>query len=87
MHLYAEDFARCWTRREAYLKARGDGFASPPDELPIPPASSESAGDVVDNGGWSFHTLRPAPGYIGALAIQGSDWRLSQWRWELGLPD
>jgi 4'-phosphopantetheinyl transferase len=80
MHLYAESFIRCWTRKEAYLKARGDGFSVPVDEGHVPAPGSS---DVVQADGWSFHTLRPAPGYIGALAIGGSGWRVSRWQWEM----
>lgn len=65
-------FARCWTRNEARLKARGDCLAGP---------LAGVAGDVADAGRWSIHTLRPAPGYIGALAIEGARWRLRYRRW------
>jgi 4'-phosphopantetheinyl transferase len=66
-HLYAQAFFSCWTKHEAYVKARGEGLAIPlPDLHPTR---------------WSLHTLQPAPGYIGALAIEGTGWRLSQWHW------
>src|SRR5262249_2693892 len=41
---------------------------------PVPP-------DIDRGTRWSVHTLRPAPGYIGALAIEGCGWRISQWQW------
>jgi len=89
-HLYAKAFASCWTKKEAYLKACGDGLAIPLNSFSVPPAADAahspvdvcvSSSDVVPAKRWSFYTLQPAPGYIGALAIEGSGWRLSQWQW------
>jgi 4'-phosphopantetheinyl transferase len=90
--LYAEAFISCWTKKEAYLKARGDGLAIPLNSFSVPlkTASAHSpvdlyvaSNDIVPAKRWSFYTLQPAPGYIGALAIEGSGWRLSQWQWEM----
>lgn len=69
-HLQAEAFFRYWTKREAYVKARGESLGLYGASDAIAPTRS-----------WSLHTLRPAPGYIGALAIQGRGWRLSQRHW------
>jgi 4'-phosphopantetheinyl transferase len=89
-HLYAEAFFNCWTKKEAYLKARGEGLAIPLNSFSVPvttdPARTpvdlyRAPHDIVPARRWSLYTLKPAPGYIGALAIEGSDWRLSQSQW------
>ncbi|HYX81454.1 MAG TPA: 4'-phosphopantetheinyl transferase superfamily protein [Gemmatimonadales bacterium] len=68
-HLYARAFYGCWTRKEAYVKARGDNLATSLDSLAVPPPS------------WTFFPVHPAPGYIGALAIEGTNWRVTQRTW------
>jgi len=68
-HLYVDAFFRCWTKKEACLKARGQSLAMPMDRSSVPE-------------GWSLYTLRPAPGYAGALVIEGTSWRVRQSRWE-----
>lgn len=46
-------------------------------------AKASGAGLAVPpvRGAWSLYTLQPAPGYIGAVAIEGSGWRVKQWHW------
>ncbi|HYY29853.1 MAG TPA: 4'-phosphopantetheinyl transferase superfamily protein [Chthoniobacterales bacterium] len=67
-------FFRCWTRKEAYIKAVGDGLAIPLDKfqvtlLPGVPASLvKTAGASGSLEAWTLHHLEPAPGYVGALA-------------------
>ena len=89
-HRYVEAFLACWTKKEAYVKARGRGLAMPLKSFTVPltadpgqgPGTLHVASSDVDRATrWSVHTLRPAPGYIGALAIEGCGWRLSQWQW------
>jgi 4'-phosphopantetheinyl transferase len=85
-HLLAAAFIGCWTKKEAYLKARGDGLAGPLNGFSVPlstdPAHSP-VGLYVASKRWSFYTLQPAAGYVGALAIEGSGWRLSQRQWQM----
>ena len=70
-HAQPDAFFTYWTRKEAYVKARGAGLAMP--------LSSFSVLDVPE--GWSFYSLQPAPGFVGALAIAGCRWQLQQWQW------
>jgi 4'-phosphopantetheinyl transferase len=67
-HLCHEAFFRCWTRKEAYAKGRGEGLAI----LDRPSNAIDAARR------WSLYTLQPAPGYVGGLAIEGRGWRLIQ---------
>ena len=83
----ANAFFHCWTRKEAYIKATGDGLSMPLDRfdvtlLPGEPARMLSAdGDAEKASRWSMVHLDPAPGYIGALAIPGKDWRVVNRSW------
>jgi 4'-phosphopantetheinyl transferase len=94
-HLYAESFFSCWTKKEAYLKACGEGLARPLSSFSVPlttdPAHSPvdlhvASKDIVPAKRWSLYTLRPVPGYAGALAIEGTGWRLCQCRYDLLYP-
>jgi 4'-phosphopantetheinyl transferase len=71
-HLYGPAFVDGWTKKEAFLKACGQGLARL-DDAPEDTAAARS---------WSLFTLQPAPGYIGAVAIEGSGWRLTQRQWQ-----
>jgi len=82
-----EAFFNGWTRKEAYLKATGEGIADALPEievslLPGGPARLERiAGDERAAALWSLHSLAPAAGYIGALAVRAGDLKLNCWRW------
>jgi 4'-phosphopantetheinyl transferase len=67
-------FFRCWTRKEAYVKAVGDGLSCPLDSFQVtiqadlPARLVHIAGDRAAAGGWTLHDLSLAPDYIAALA-------------------
>jgi 4'-phosphopantetheinyl transferase len=69
-----EAFFRCWTRKESYIKATGDGLSAPLDQfqvtlLPDSPANIVHIGhDATAASEWTLQHLDPAPGYVGALA-------------------
>jgi 4'-phosphopantetheinyl transferase len=76
----AEAFFTCWTRKEAYLKARGEGlglglgsFAVSVDE---PAALLHADEGEAECRRWRLWTLRPRPGYAGALCAPAGDWTL-----------
>jgi 4'-phosphopantetheinyl transferase len=80
-------FFRCWTRKEAYIKARSEGLSLPLDQFDVSLAPGESAAilgtqpDPSEASRWSLQELTPAPGYVAALAVEGHGWRLTCWQW------
>ena len=72
----SQGFFNCWTRKEAYIKAVGDGFAVPLDSFRVtlqPGVAArllELGGSVEAARCWTMHDFIPAPEYIGALAYQ-----------------
>ena len=65
-------FAVTWTRKEAVLKALGVGLHAPLDsfETGAPDGAACVTGEASEWHGWTVTDLAPAPGYIGAVAIQ-----------------
>ena len=80
-------FFDCWTRKEAYIKARGEGLSLALDRFDVSLAPGEPAtllstvGDPHETSRWSLRELDVAPGYVAALAVEGQDWRLKCWQW------
>lgn len=77
-----EAFFNCWTRKEAYLKARSDGLSFPLDQfsvslIPGEPAALLSFPTEPDEiARWSITHLNPGSGYVGALVVEGQGLRL-----------
>jgi 4'-phosphopantetheinyl transferase len=73
-----EAFYRCWTGKESYLKAIGEGLSVPLDQfqvtlLPDSPARFIHIGNQTSEASsWTLQHLDLAPGYAGALAYRGS---------------
>ena len=67
-------FFNCWTRKEAYVKAIGDGLSVPLTGFRVALRPGEDAqllyldGDAQAAQIWTLHHLTPAPDCIGALA-------------------
>jgi len=82
-----EAFYACWTRKEAFIKARGKGLSIPLDQFEVsfaphlPPQLVHTATDEIGINDWSLYELRPGSGYVAALAVQGKDWTIQCWQW------
>ena len=78
-------FFNCWTRKEAFIKAKGDGLALPLDQFDVslapgePAALLRTAWDPQEAARWALQDLAPAPDYRAAVAVAGYDWRLLCW--------
>lgn len=87
IELRHQAFFRCWTRKEAYIKARGEGLSLPLDGFDVSLGPGEPAAmlgtrpDPSEASRWSLHDLAPAPGFAAALAAQGHHWRVTCWQW------
>jgi len=70
-----EGFFNCWTRKEAYLKARGYGLDFPPDRFSVslvpgePTVLLDHTSDPREVSMWSIEDLDPGPGYSAGLAV------------------
>lgn len=82
-----EAFFRCWTRKEALIKAMGMGLSIPLDSFTVstslaePPALLHCSWDANASSDWSLMHLEPAAGHIGALAIENSGWSATHFAW------
>jgi 4'-phosphopantetheinyl transferase len=87
-----EAFFNCWTRKEAYLKAVGEGLAAPLDSFDVtlapgePPRMLSLRGDAEAGARWWLEHFRLSPEYIGALALERQNpeerWEVKTWSFE-----
>lgn len=81
-------FFRCWTRKEAYIKAVGEGLSMPLDRFDVAFAPGEDArilrtrGNPAEAERWTMHAIEPGPGYVGALVVEGGGWQAVQFDWD-----
>lgn len=75
-------FFHCWTRKEAYIKAIGEGLSMPLASFDVAFAPGEPARLLAARGvgaeaeRWSLCELHPGPGYVGAMVVEGSGWAM-----------
>jgi 4'-phosphopantetheinyl transferase len=79
-----EGFFRGWTRKEAYIKALGDGLQIPLGSFRVSLGSEHLPTlKSQDSARWLLCSLVPAVGFVGAVAAEDRDWRISCWNWEM----
>jgi 4'-phosphopantetheinyl transferase len=81
-------FLRCWTRKEAFIKARGDGLSLALDSFDVtltpdvPAALLRTAWSEHEPRDWQLEDLSdPAGGYVAALAIRAYETCLVRRYW------
>ena len=81
--LRTEAFFHCWTRKEAFLKARGQGLATPLDcfsvsltpGLPVVLRSTDAPR-------WHMFSFYPGPDVVAALVAEGTKPEIQFWEWQ-----
>jgi 4'-phosphopantetheinyl transferase len=78
-------FFRCWTRKEAYIKATGDGLSLPLTQFDVSldggntNALVTTRPDAAEAKRWLLREVSAGAGYIAALCVHGRDWKLNDW--------
>jgi 4'-phosphopantetheinyl transferase len=84
-----EAFFDSWTRKEAFIKALGEGLSLALAIFDMSSILGKSARplSLEDNTGkiseWDIQDLRPADNYAGALVVKGPIFEVKCWFWEL----
>lgn len=82
-------FFSCWSRKEAFIKATGEGI-SQLAAFDVSLAPSEPArllrvdGEPPGRLRWSLQDLPAIPGYAAALVVEGHDLAIACWDWPAG---
>lgn len=80
-------FLNCWTRKEAYIKARGEGLSFPLDAFDVSLEPGEPAkllatqGDEGEAARWSMFALDTEPDYAAAVAVEGQGHTVRRYLW------
>ncbi len=81
-------FFNCWTRKESFIKAIGDGLSFPLDQFEVSLQPEEDVEllathwNQTEKEYWSLFKLEPGKGYRAALAIRQLDQQVFKWDWK-----
>jgi len=90
--LRTEGFFLCWTRKEAYIKAKGDGLQIPLDSFDVSLSPGRPATlSSVDEPRWGIESFVPSlvseRRYAAAVVAEGKDWMARYWEWKAAESD
>jgi len=84
---WLQGFFNCWTRKEAFIKATGEGLSRPLDSFEVSLATGQSVSLISFEGcteaakRWRMAELAAVPGYASALVVAGSIGQIHRFRW------
>ncbi|CAA9472171.1 MAG: 4'-phosphopantetheinyl transferase [uncultured Rubrobacteraceae bacterium] len=82
-----EAFFACWTRKEAFVKAKGRGLTLPFSRFEVTLTPGQPAmllkveEDIREPFRWAMQELIPGPGYAAALVVDEHNLRSSCWQY------
>lgn len=74
-------FYKCWTSKEAFLKAKGTGLSGKLDEVEITSMGGADIRISASVPGWSLAELPVGDGYSAALVSEGAPVRVQLYQW------
>lgn len=83
-----EIFLCCWTRKEAYIKARGEGLNFQLNNFTVslnpadPPALLDVSDEPFEKQKWSLYDIEVHNGYYSTLAAEGKNLILRFFKWD-----
>lgn len=81
-HLKREAFFKCWSIKEAFLKAKGLGLSGNFDELEISVTDDNHVHITANVPGWMLSELPPLVNYEAALVVEGDILPTTLYQWE-----
>ena len=81
-------FFRCWTRKEAFIKAEGSGLSFPLDKFAVSLDDDhqaeliETQWNPSEKKQWSLFSFTPATGYIAAVAVATPNLEITYQSWD-----
>ena len=87
--LHVQAFFNCWTRKEAYVKARGEGLSFPLKQFDVSLAPGTAAklihvrGSLDEVDRWTVQEIPVGEDYVAALAAEGTNLNVKfrDWDW------
>lgn len=81
-------FFNCWTRKEAFIKAVGEGLSFPLDKFEVSLEPDKPAKLLATDwepkavSKWSIHSMSPGTKFVGSLVIEGQVNQVKFWNWQ-----
>ncbi|MEM9363758.1 MAG: 4'-phosphopantetheinyl transferase superfamily protein [Bacteroidota bacterium] len=83
-----EAFYRCWTRKEAFIKAEGSGLSFPLDRFSVSMEKDDEASlywvdwNSYEKEKWDIFSFKPNEDYIAAVTVKAKGYSLRKFEWD-----